>query len=582
MMKTTKWAAPVATAVGLAALTLLAGCIEPDTSPVVVQGETAKLQGSTWLLTDASAVGGKALKLSPRQGANVGYTPGSVPIASIALRLRTDGCPVGTAVKYTVNYQQNGTATPLVQLGPVRTLTTPGADGAPASVASSPWVTVTVSEGLAAVNQVASMGKIDIRQLAHDNTSLPSTCGLAIDQGALRGTLSPGFATSTGAGKPRFFLRTNGTTDVWMDNANYKTWNAAHYARAEVHRPHADQYLPWFNGGLVYFKSHAANGFAIPNPAWILKSANGTEARIKWSGGGCNYCQAALDIGNPDLRAYLITQAKAALAGPNGKSFKGLWVDDVNMTLGLGSPTGQDLTPIDPRTGQPMTDDNWQRYMAEWMEALRAALPATVEIYHNTKYYYDAWGNPTYTTRQVKAATGIHLEGAFTDPNLGIDPWDQSPYSVAALGRYIKKIHDLGKTAIMDSGAGNDNLRDYGLAAFHIFSGGGDFLSSYTGNAPTDWWPGYDIDMGAPTTAIPTAPSSSGLWRRDFANGIVLLLQPTGLAQTITLPRTMVDTNGSVLTQVTLKPRQAVVLTNLPAGGVGGQDVRPIPATFSF
>jgi len=582
MMKNTKWRAPTAAAMGLAAMTLLAGCIEPDTSPVVAQGETAKLSGSVWVLSDASAVGGKALKLSPRQGASIAYAPGSVPLASIALGLGTDGCEAGTPTKYPVNYQKNGPGTPLVQLGPVRTLITPSPDDAPANVAASPWVTVTLSDGIGVVSQATGLGKLDIRQLPHDKAGLPSTCGLAIDQGALRGTLSPGFASSTGAGKLRFFLRTNNDTNAWMDNANYKAWNAAHYTRAEVHRTHADQYLPWFNGGLVYFKSHAANGFAIPNPAWILKSANGTEARIKWSGGGCNYCQAALDIGNPDLRAYLITQAKAAVAGPNGKAFKGLWVDDVNMSLGLGSPTGQDLTPIDPRTGQPMTDDNWQRYMAEWMEALRAALPATVEIYHNAKYYYDGWGNPAYTTRQVKAATGIHLEGAFTDPNLGVDAWEQSPFSVAALGRYIKKIHDLGKTAIMDSGAGNDTMRDYGLAAFHLFSGSNDMLSSYTGQAPTDWWPGYDVDMGAPTTAIPAAPSSSGLWRRDFANGIVLLVQPTGLTQTITLPRTMVDTNGSVLTQVTLKPRQAAVLTNMPAGGVGGADLRQTATTFSF
>ncbi len=153
---------------------------------------------------------------------------------------------------------------------------------------------------------------------------------------------------------------------------------------------------------------------------------------------------------------------------------------------------------------------------------------------------------------------------------------------MAALGRYIQKVHGLGKSVIMDSGANNDALRDYGLAAFHIFSGSNDMLSSYTGNAPTDWWPGYDIDLGAPTTAVPTLPASSGLWRRDFANGIALLVQPTGQAQTITLPGSMVDTNGRVVTQVTLQPRQAAVLTKLPAGGVGGAGGIQKPIVFSF
>ncbi|RZI82355.1 MAG: hypothetical protein EOP38_16185 [Rubrivivax sp.] len=567
----------------VAAMSLLAGCIESNTSPVVAQAETAPLSGSTWLLPDANAVGGQALKLSPRQGAQITYYPGAVPIASIALRLRTDGCPEGANVKYTVNYKASAAGSTLAQLGPVRTLGTPGPDGAPENLVSSPWVTVSVTEGLSAISQVkGTQGKLDIRQLDHDNTALPATCGLAIDQGALRGTLSPGFATSTGAGKPRFFLRTNNETNAWMDNAAHNSWNAAHYTRAEVHRPHSDQYLPWFNGGLVYFKSHAANGFTIPNPAWILKNSAGQEARINWSGNGCYLCQAALDIGNPEVRAFLIGKAKEAVAGANGKAYKGLWVDDVNMSLYLLSPTGQRLNPIDPRTGVEMTDDNWQRYMAEWMEALRAALPATMDIYHNAKYYVDGWGNQTYTTRQIRASTGIHLEGGFSDPNLGKDPWLESPFSVAALARYIQRIHAQGKNVIMDSGTDNDQMRDYGLAAFHIFSGANDMLSSFSGNRPTDWWPGYDIDLGAPTTAAPVQPTGSGLWRRDFANGVALLLQPTGQEQPVDLPRSMVDSNGRVVTQVRLKPRQAAVLTNLPSGGVGGEGLIQKPVIFRF
>lgn len=573
---------------GLAMASLLAGCLDPGTSPLVAQAENATLVGSVWVLTDAHAVGGKALKLSPRHGLRVAYYPGDLPLTSAAVRLRTDGCPVGTGINYSIHFKANATGA-TTQLGGVRSIGTAVTDGAQTSAPDSPWTTVALSKEMATVNQLASAnpdktgGSFEIRQLAHTNTSLPSTCGLAVDQGALRGTGSPGFANTIGAGKPRMFLRTNGGTDGWMGTVANQPWIASHFHRAELHRPHADQYLPWFNGGLVYFKSHAANGFAVPDPTWILKSATGQEARINWSGGGCNVCQPALDIGNPAVRTFLIGKAQAALAGPNNKSFKGLWVDDVNMSLGLVSPTGQALVPRDPRTNQPMTNENWQKYMAEWMEALRAALPASVEIYHNSKYYWDAWGNVAYTTRQIAASTGIHLEGGFTDGGLGNDPWIDSPFSVAALGRYIKKIHDQGRVVIMDNYASNDAMRDYSLAAYFMFSGDRDMIANTSAvNPPADFWPAYDSDLGAPTTAAPTLPSSSGLWRRDFANGVALLLQPTGTEQTVTLPSQMVDGNGSVVTQVRLKPKQAVVLTKLPVNGIGGGGMVVKPSTFAF
>jgi hypothetical protein len=551
------------TAISIAMLPVLHACVDTTKSPAVGQAELAPLTGATWVLTDAKAVGGRALKLSPRTGASLGFIPGASPVRGIAVRLRLDGCPADTALPYTLNFKAGATGSSLVQLGAARTL------------ASTEWTTVTVSEGLGALSQ---QGTIDLRQLAHTNTSLASTCGIAIDQGTLSANASVGFANATGAGKPRFFLRTNGETDAWMDAAANRGFNAAHYQRAEVHRPHADQYLPWFGGGLVYFKSHAPNGFDIPDASWILKDAAGTPARVAWSGGQCAYCQPALDIGNPALRTFLIGKAKEALAGPNGQSFKGLWVDDVNMTLGLVSPTGQPLTPFDPRTGAPMTDANWQRYMAEWMEALRAALPATVEIYHNSKYY---WGSEAYSIRQIKAATGIHIEGGFTDGGLGNDPWAESPYSVAALGRYIARAHTQGKSVIVDNYPDGDAMRNYSLAAFHVFSGTADMLAANTGNRPTDWWAGYDMDLGAPTAAAPTVPQSSGLWRRDFANGIALMVQPTGQAQSITLPRAMVDTNGNVQTTVFLNPREGAVLVNLPSGGQGPKDLVK-PKTFTF
>lgn len=239
-------------AAGGAALLMLAGCLQPDTSPAVGQAETATRVGAVSLWTaPPGEPRAEGVKLAPRHGVRIAYTPGELPVTAVSVRLRPDGCDPGVAVPYTVNFQPSRAGSALIQLasGSVVTNSPEPANGVEQS---APWVTITLRENLGNVNQ---SGHFDLRQPAHPaNSGLPATCAVVVDQGALRATPSPGFANTTGAGKPRFLLRTNPVTNAWMDNPAYRAWNASHYHRAEVHRTHADQYLPWYGGGLVYFK----------------------------------------------------------------------------------------------------------------------------------------------------------------------------------------------------------------------------------------------------------------------------------------------------------------------------------------
>jgi hypothetical protein len=60
----------------------------------------------------------------------------------------------------------------------------------------------------------------------------------------------------------------------------------------------------------------------------------------------------AADIGNAGFRAHWIAEAVAVLA----HGYRGLYLDYVNMTLEeITDGNGNVTTPIDPRTGQPMT-----------------------------------------------------------------------------------------------------------------------------------------------------------------------------------------------------------------------------------
>src|SRR5439155_17702141 len=115
---------------------------------------------------------------------------------------------------------------------------------------------------------------------------------------------------------------------------------------------------------------------------WILKDSAGNNLYIPWgcSGGTCP--QYAGDIGNPAWRQYFIDNAKALMA----KGYKGLFIDDVDMDMNVGNGQGQQVAPIDPRTGAAMTDTAWKGYFADFLEQVHAALPG-VEITHNAVWF---------------------------------------------------------------------------------------------------------------------------------------------------------------------------------------------------
>src|SRR5689334_9979399 len=91
---------------------------------------------------------------------------------------------------------------------------------------------------------------------------------------------------------------------------------------------------------------------ATAHPAWILHDDQGNPLYIPWgcSAGTCP--QYAADFGNPDFRADWIAQAASALAGG---TYRGLFIDDVNLDWRVGDSWGNFVPPIDPRTGVAMT-----------------------------------------------------------------------------------------------------------------------------------------------------------------------------------------------------------------------------------
>jgi hypothetical protein len=368
-------------------------------------------------------------------------------------------------------------------------------------------------------------------------------------------------ANESEAGKMKFVFRTHGGSDVFTDSptAAQQQWMRDHFWRMMVFSPYFDTKTSWFPNGWLYFDSYAIyvdSELSRQHPEWILKDASGNLIYIDYLEGGVNY-QYAADVSNPNFRRWWIDEAKRML--PRG--YRGLFIDDVNMDFRFSDRVGVDKVPHDVNTNAPMIEDNWRKYMAEFMEQVRRELTG-YEILHNSIWY--AGGalrdqNP-YVKRQIAAADYINHEGGVIDTGLtgGTGIW-----SLNAVLAYYDRVHAAGKGIIVDGWRDEDNTpegREYSLGCYFLTSAGRDGLGNQK-ITPSTWWPGYDVNLGTPLGA---RFMWNGLYRRDYSGGMVLINEPGAPTRTVTLPTSMKNLSGVSVTSVTLGAKRGIILTGAP------------------
>ena len=129
------------------------------------------------------------------------------------------------------------------------------------------------------------------------------------------------------------------------------------------------------------------------------------------------------------------------------------------MAQRVSNGNGVYTLPLDPRTGARMDETAWQRYMADFMQEVRAALPG-VEIVHNTIWTV---GDATPDLRrQLNAADYIELERGFNDAGI---VGGASKFGWQTLASFIDRRHADGRAVILDGYADSAAGRLYGLAA---------------------------------------------------------------------------------------------------------------------
>jgi hypothetical protein len=359
-------------------------------------------------------------------------------------------------------------------------------------------------------------------------------------------------------GEVKFFVDAKSDFDVWTSSPpnSQKAFMRANYYRMQTYSSYFDARLAWYPNAWVYKDAYALKphwSVTIQNPDWILKDASGNQLYIPFGCDGVSCPQYAADFGNPAFRNWWLD----SLADRLSRGYIGVWIDDVNLAWRVGDANGDFVQPIDPRTGAEMTWTDYQRYFAEFMEAVRVQFP-DVEIAHNVIWSAGAaeW-NDQYIRRQILAADYINLERGVTDGLSG----GGGTFGFESFLGYVDWVHSLGRNVILDD---DDSVtateRDLELAVYFLINNGNDLIGADGDRGrmnPLNFWEGYNTYLG---DALGDRYIEDSLFRRDFECGVTVVNQPDEPARTISFNQSMTDLEGNPVNSVTLNGGEGEVL----------------------
>ena len=343
-------------------------------------------------------------------------------------------------------------------------------------------------------------------------------------------------------------------------DGRYWAWMNKTYDSMVVWEPYWDSRLDDFNRVFVSRNAYSIkvdtskDARSIEHPEWILRDANGDPVYIPFD---CSdLCpQYAADVGNPEFRQAMLDDIATLVR----RGYPGLMLDDVNLDWRFSDQKGDDIAPIDPRTGARLTLEDWQRYMTEFVEMIRSTFPG-LKIMHNVIWYTEPPQNDNpYLSRQIAAADYLMLERGATDPGL---VKGTSRFGMRTFLDYIDSVHALGANVLLlDETATTIKEQWFNLAAGLLASNGHDLVSTEDWDliSPDGFWSGFTTNLGR---ALGPRYVDENLIRRDFTDGIVLLNEPGRDPVTIRLDAPMRTPSGQLVTSVTLGDREAIVLTD--------------------
>jgi hypothetical protein len=339
-------------------------------------------------------------------------------------------------------------------------------------------------------------------------------------------------SASASSGEVNFVRNAKSSFDPILTGSSdaERAWMRDHYWRMRGYAPFFNQALGWAPPSHFYQDLYAiyndgeGEQTVAQHPDWVLRDAQGRRLFIPYGCGGGSCPQYAADVGNPEFREQWIAEAGSRLAA----GYEGIFIDDVNLEMRVGNGAGDEVRPIDPRTGSQMSVANWRRYVAEFTEEIRDAFP-DVEIVHNSLWWVDH-SNP-YVKRQTDAADVIELERGFNDPGL---TGGGGKYGYRTYLDHVEWVHSRGASVLLEPYDLTKPKARYELASYFLARGKKDAIASEYKADPGEWWPGWDADLGKPRGK---RMRRQGVFQRRYRNGLALVNEPGAKTRTVRLPR---------------------------------------------
>jgi hypothetical protein len=327
-----------------------------------------------------------------------------------------------------------------------------------------------------------------------------------------------------------FFKKATSPFDDYAKNPG--SWAAVSNARYRgmlMYPPASDTHHRWYNGdgpneGFFYRNASGieVGGSQVPgvSSAHALRDAQGNPCYLPYPAGG-PFARYLADVGDQSYRdlmtAYIVNKTAAY------DHYIGPYLDDVNLRISYAScgdqwPDGNNSAPIDPRTGQVLTEDAWRTYFVGFLQGIRNALPGSARIVQNAPWFFLPVGDPQHAA-QIRSTDYVEMEFGFNEvDSVG------GEFGWTAKMAYVDWVHSLGANVINQEYDGGRAFSQaeitYALANFFLFTDGGDYFSIFDNSDPDDSWMLYGSTLGEP---LGGRYQTDGVWRRNFEYGYVIV-----------------------------------------------------------
>ena len=240
-----------------------------------------------------------------------------------------------------------------------------------------------------------------------------------------------------------------------------------------------------------------------------------------------------MNISDPGFRAYWSASIAAQVRAGD---YDGVFFDSASPALLQDAVSAADArlagTAAKDTAFAELGGKTWIRAWEEWMAELTQQLGAShVPLIPNVDGLVTDWDNTNYGL-----ASGIFVEG-FADPAWPVEDWRASTNAILAQAR-------AGRIVILENYLPSPDdvaRRRYYLANYLLVKGRRTYVEYFSGT-PLQWFPEWSLELGAGRAAAGVAGveafAAGGIYRREFANGLVLV-NPIDAAVTVPLGKAM-------------------------------------------